>query len=237
MKAVLPRHVAIIMDGNGRWANERGLPRAAGHKAGVEAVREAVKAAIESGVEVLTLYAFSHENWKRPQEEVSILMGLLDYFLQKEIDALDKEGVRLRILGRVEALPANVVAQLRKAEVRTAKNSRLTLNLALNYGARQEILDAVAKIIAASKSDASLSGAGLTEEMFSGYLYTSGQPDPDLLIRTSGEMRLSNFLLWQLSYAEIYITEKFWPDFRKDDFLEAVREFGRRERRFGDIGA
>jgi len=233
----IPRHVAIIMDGNGRWAKGKGLPRAAGHKAGVETVRETVKAAIETGVQVLTLYAFSQENWKRPKEEISILMSLLDFFLKQEVESLHREGVRLRILGRVEALPANVVTQLRDAERRTADNTRLTLNLALNYGSRQEILDAVARILSDSRENPSLLNGGLTEEAFSRYLYTSGQPDPDLLVRTSGEMRLSNFLLWQLSYAEIYITEKFWPDFRREDFVEAVREYGKRERRFGAVRA
>ncbi|HTL71385.1 MAG TPA: isoprenyl transferase [Candidatus Eisenbacteria bacterium] len=226
-----PQHVAIIMDGNGRWARERGLPRVAGHQAGVEAVREAVKAAIEMEIGVLTLYAFSQENWKRPKEEVSVLMGLLDFFLKKEVKNLQKEGVRLNIIGRIEALPPPIVAKLRSAMEETAGNRRLTLNLALNYGARQEILDAVGRLLAERPQ------GPLTEEGFSSYLYTSGLPDPDLLIRTSGEMRLSNFLLWQLSYAEIYITKKYWPDFSKADFLKAVREYGRRERRFGDVGA
>lgn len=227
-----PRHVAIIMDGNGRWARERGLPRVAGHQAGVDAVREAVKAAIEMEIEVLTLYAFSQENWKRPKEEVSVLMGLLDFFLKKEVRSLQKEGVRLNIIGRIEALPPAIVGKLRDAMATTAGNDKLVLNLALNYGSRQEILDAVGRILAEPRT-----AAPLTEESFSSYLYTSGLPDPDLLIRTSGEMRLSNFLLWQLSYAEIYITKKYWPDFKKADFLKAVREYSKRERRFGDVGA
>ena len=227
-----PQHVAIIMDGNGRWARERGLPRVAGHQAGVEAVREAVRTAIDLEIRVLTLYAFSQENWKRPKEEISVLMGLLDFFLSKEVRNLQKEGVRLNIIGRIEALPPTIVKKLREAMAATASNTRLTLNLALNYGARQEILDAVGRLLAEPRrSDP------LTEETFSSYLYTGGLPDPDLLIRTSGEMRLSNFLLWQLSYAEIYITKKFWPDFKKEDFAKAVRDYSRRERRFGDVGA
>ena len=233
----VPRHVAIIMDGNGRWAQQRGLPRVAGHRAGVKSVREAVKASIDLGISVLTLYAFSQENWKRPKEEVSVLMGLLDYFLDKEIQNLVKQGVRFRTLGRIEALPAKVQKKITEAVERTAKNDKLIFNIALNYGARTEILDAVREIMQDVRHNPVVLNGGLTEDYFSQKLYTRGLPDPDLLIRTSGEMRLSNFLLWQLSYAEIYITKKYWPDFHKEDFNKAVREYQKRERRFGDIDA
>ncbi len=231
----IPRHVAIIMDGNGRWAQQRGLPRVAGHQAGVKSVREVVEAAIDIGIPVLTLYAFSQENWKRPQEEVSVLMGLLDHFLDKEIKNLVRQGVRFRVLGRIEALPQKVQKKIFEAVERTAANNKLVFNIALNYGARTEILDAVREVLREAKSNASLMNGGLDEAYFSERLYTRGLPDPDLLIRTSGEMRLSNFLLWQLSYAEIYITKKNWPDFHKQDLLKAVRDYQKRERRFGDI--
>ena len=235
----IPQHVAIIMDGNGRWAQSRGLPRVAGHRAGVQTVREIVKAAIESGIQVLTLYAFSQENWKRPKEEVSVLMELLDFFIDKEIRNLVKEGVKVRTIGRIEALPPYTLGKVRQLIEATQCNDKLILNIALNYGARTEILDAVTRILKEAK-DGDLSRnavPALTEEEFANYLYTAGLPDPDLLIRTSGEMRLSNFLLWQLSYAEIYITKKFWPDFKKSDFLKAIQEYGKRERRFGDVHA
>ena len=235
----LPRHVAIIMDGNGRWARERGLPRVAGHRAGVKSVREVVKASIDLGISVLTLYAFSQDNWKRPKEEVSVLMELLDYFLNKEIKNLQKQGVSFRALGRLEALPEPVLKKLNQAVDSTQDNTKLIFNIALNYGARTEILDAVREILGEARMNPShLNGfPELTEDYFSARLYTRGLPDPDLLIRTSGEMRLSNFLLWQLSYAEIYITKKYWPDFKKEDYVKAVREFQKRERRFGDVQA
>ena len=234
----LPRHVAIIMDGNGRWAEQRGLPRVAGHKAGVDTVREIVKASIEIGVPILTLYAFSQENWKRPKEEVSVLMSLLDLFLDKEIRELEKQGVSFRAIGRIEALGEPIVKKIHKTEEATRRNTKLILNVALNYGSRQEILDAVDRYARDAQSDPSLLAEGaLTEELFSKYLYTAGLPDPDLLIRTSGEMRLSNFLLWQLSYAEFYITKKYWPDFDKAEFMLAIEEFRKRERRFGDVKA
>ena len=237
--AKIPQHVAIIMDGNGRWAQAKGLPRVAGHKAGVETVREVVKAAIESGVPILTLYAFSQENWKRPKEEIAVLMNLLDYFLDQEIKNLQKEGVRFRAIGRVEQLPASILAKLNQAIASTAANEKLILNIALNYGSRTEILDAVRSLLSeVDRHPEWKNGVGaLSEAVFSERLYTKGLPDPDLLIRTSGEMRLSNFLLWQLSYAEIYITNKYWPDFKKDDFVQAIEEYSRRERRFGDVHA
>ncbi|OIO38916.1 MAG: di-trans,poly-cis-decaprenylcistransferase [Candidatus Omnitrophica bacterium CG1_02_49_16] len=233
-----PKHVAIIMDGNGRWAQSRGLPRVAGHKAGMNTVRESVKTAIELGIPILTLYAFSQENWKRPKEEISVLMDLLDHFVDQEINNLIKEGVSVRTIGRIEVLPEHTLAKVRQATETTAHNEKLILNIALNYGARTEILDAVSKIlkeaaINPSRFDAS---RALSEEEFSSRLYTAGLPDPDLLIRTSGEMRLSNFLLWQLSYSEIYITTKFWPDFHREDFIKAIAEYSKRERRFGDVG-
>lgn len=238
MDKTLPRHVAIIMDGNGRWAEHRGLPRVAGHKAGVDTVREIVKAAIEIGVPILTLYAFSQENWKRPKEEVSVLMSLLDLFLDKEIRELEKQGVSFRAIGRIEALGETIVKKIHKTEEATRNNTKLILNVALNYGSRQEILDAVDRFARDAQNDPSLLAEGaLTEELFSKYLYTAGLPDPDLLIRTSGEMRLSNFLLWQLSYAEFYITKKYWPDFDKAEFMLAIEEFRKRERRFGDVKA
>ncbi len=236
MKNELPEHVAIIMDGNGRWAKERGLPRVAGHKAGVKTVREIVKASLSLGVPILTLYAFSQENWKRPKAEISVLMDLLDFFINKEIKELMKQGVCLRTIGHIEALPPRTLAKLEEAIERTRGNSNLILNLALNYGARTEILDAVRSLIDEARGSSGLTEA-LDERLFSDRLYTRGLPDPDLLIRTSGEMRLSNFLLWQLSYSEIYITRKYWPDFSKEDFFKAIREYQRRDRRFGDVSA
>ncbi len=226
----IPKHVAVIMDGNGRWASERGLPRVAGHRAGVKTVREIVKASIDFGVPILTLYAFSQENWKRPKEEVTVLMKLLDFFLDKELKNLIRQGVQFRTLGRIEGLPLGVQQKLKEAVEKTKKNDKLTLNIALNYGARTEILDAVREILKDAPTE-------LTEDYFSSHLYTQGLPDPDLLIRTSGEMRLSNFLLWQRSYAEFYVTKKYWPDFTREDYLKALREYQKRERRFGDIHA
>jgi undecaprenyl diphosphate synthase len=232
-----PLHVAIIMDGNGRWAKERGLPRVAGHRAGVQTVKAVVEAAIETGIPYLTLYAFSQENWKRPKEEVALLMDLLDHFIDHEICNLMKEGVSFRAIGRIEALPNRTLKKVEQAVKATASNRKLVLTIALNYGARTEILDAVQKILKeAGQNPSWKNGSGvLDEHVFSNYLYTAGLPDPDLLIRTSGEMRLSNFLLWQLSYSEIYITRKYWPDFTKADFLKAIREYTKRERRFGDV--
>jgi len=224
----IPRHIAIIMDGNGRWAKSRGLPRVAGHKAGVESVRAAVRACGEIGVEVLTLYSFSTENWLRPKEEVSELMRLLAWALQRETPELDKNNVSLRTSGRIYGLPAPVRKALESSTEKLKKNKGLKLNLALNYGARAEIVDAVNGLIRDGVREVS-------EEEISGRLYTSGLPDPDLLIRTSGEMRISNFLLWQIAYSELYVTDVNWPDFRKKHLQEAVREFQNRERRFGGL--
>mgnify|MGYP003394090078 CR=1 FL=1 len=238
MNNKLPKHVAIIMDGNGRWARNRGLPGGAGHEDGDRTVREVVQASLEIGVPILTLYAFSQENWKRPKEEVSVLMNLLDFFVEKEIKSLQKQGVRFCTIGRIEALPARTLAKVRQAVDSTQGNDKLILNIALNYGARTEILDAVRRLLDEKKENSNGNGLpALTEEIFSSYLYTKDLPDPDLLIRTSGEMRLSNFLLWQLSYSEIYITKKYWPDFKKEDYLKAIRDYQKRERRFGDVGA
>ncbi|MEK9145746.1 MAG: isoprenyl transferase [Elusimicrobiota bacterium] len=224
----VPAHVAIIMDGNGRWAKARGLPRAAGHKAGVESVRAAVRACGEFGVKVLTLYSFSTENWLRPKEEVGELMRLLCWALRREATELDKNGVRLMTSGRIEGLPPEVRAELARAGERLKDNKGLLLNLALNYGARAEIVDAVNALLK--------EGAGeVTEESIGGRLYTAGLPDPDLVIRTSGEMRISNFLLWQIAYSELYVTPVHWPDFRKEHLGEAIEEYRRRERRFGGL--
>jgi len=228
----LPRHVAIIMDGNGRWARGRGLPRVMGHRAGIKSVRGAAEFAREVGIEVLTLYAFSVENWKRPAAEVSTLMRLLNEYLRRELSSLMKNEIRLNVLGDFEGLPALVQRQLERVMKETQENRRMTLNLALNYGGRSEIVRAARRIAEQVKAG-KLKPALLDEELFSRFLYTDGQPDPDLLIRTSGEHRISNFLLWQISYAELYLTPKFWPDFGKADFLEALKEYQRRERRFG----
>jgi len=227
------------MDGNGRWAKKRGLPRFAGHRAGAETVRRILEASLDMGVQVLTLYAFSQENWKRPKKEISVLMQLLNFFLDQEIRNLVERGVRFQALGRTEALPEGIQKKLSSAKEATRTNDKLVFNLALNYGARQEILDAVRSLLVESPSHPGWvdNSEPLTEELFSSRLYTQGLPDPDLLIRTSGEMRLSNFLLWQLSYAELYVTKKFWPDFTSKDFQAAIRIYQQRERRFGDVAA
>ena len=228
----IPHHVAIIMDGNGRWAEKRGLPKIAGHRAGIRSVEEAIRAAKELGVKILTLYTFSTENWKRPKHEVNALFRLLENYIDKELNSLDKNDIRLSVIGRVEGLPQAVQEKLIKAIDRTKDNKALTLNVALNYGSRQEIVDAVQRI-AKDCAKGMLDIESIDEKTFGNYLYTNGMPDPDLLIRTSGEMRVSNFLLWQISYSEIYVTKKLWPDFKKNDFKKAVREYGMRERRYG----
>jgi len=228
----LPRHVAIIMDGNGRWAKGRGLPRLMGHRAGIKSVRSAVEFARETGIEVLTLYAFSVENWKRPADEVSTLMKLLNEYLRLELSNLMRHEIRLSVIGDFEGLPAVVQKALQRVMKETEGNRRMVLNLALNYGGRSEIVHAARQIAEQAKAG-KLRPSSLNEELFSRFLYTSGQPDPDLLIRTSGEHRISNFLLWQISYAELYLTPKLWPDFSKVDFLDALKDYQRRERRFG----
>ena len=224
------RHVAIIMDGNGRWAEQRGLPRTAGHRQGAKQVSEVLEAANECGVEFLTLYAFSTENWKRPPAEIAALMNLLEEFIDRNLPELQKREVRLRTIGRTAGLPAGARRKLLAAVEATKNNTKGTLNLALNYGGRAEIVDAVNRITA------ELAGQPrreITEESFRNYLYAPDIPDPDLLIRTSGELRLSNFLLWELSYAELYVTDTLWPDFGKEEFEAAVAAFQQRDRRFG----
>lgn len=233
-KTRIPRHVAIIMDGNGRWAKEKGLPRTAGHREGIKRVREIVKASAELGIKFVTFYAFSKENWQRPRKEVSMLMRSLSYFLDREIKDLHKNNVRLKIIGRDEPIPEYLVKKLRGAEQKTRGNTGVVMVLALNYSSRQEIVDA-AKKIADDVLHKRLDIKDLNEEGFSKYLYTRDLPDPDLLIRTSGEMRISNFLLWQLSYAEFCFPQKYWPDFKKEDYYKAVEEYQKRERRFGGI--
>lgn len=230
----LPRHLAIIMDGNGRWAQQRGLPRAAGHRAGVEALRDIVKACIEWGITILTVYAFSTENWKRPQEEVEALMNLLVEYLHQELSELYQEGVQIRAIGRLEGLPHKAQEELARARQITAHNNRLILNLALNYGSRAELVDACQKI-ARQVATGRLQPEAINEEVINGALYTGDLPDPDLLIRPSGEMRLSNFLLWQLAYTELWITDIYWPDFRRENLRQALLAYQRRERRFGGL--
>lgn len=228
----IPHHVAIIMDGNGRWAEKKGLPKIAGHRAGIKSVEEAIKGAKELGVKILTLYTFSTENWKRPKYEVNALFKLLENYIDKELDLFNKNDIRLSVIGRTGELPQVVQEKLTKAIDRTKDNKALLLNIALNYGSRQEIVDAVRKILKDYEAGL-VSIESIDEKTFGDYLYTKYMPDPDLLIRTSGEMRVSNFLLWQISYAEIYVTKKLWPDFRKSDFKRAVREYSIRGRRYG----
>ena len=228
----IPRHIAIIMDGNGRWAKERGLTRVAGHRNGVESVRDIVEACGQLNVKYLTLYAFSTENWKRPQDEVSMLMRLLVKALRDETDALHKNNVRLVTIGDILSLPKEVQRELQDAIRKTKRNTGLTLNLALSYSGRWDIIHAVKNMGTDIRAGKILSDQ-IDESLFSGYLSTSEMPDPDLLIRTSGEMRISNFLLWQLAYTELYIADCFWPDFRRTNLYEAIRTYQKRERRFG----
>jgi len=230
----IPRHIAIIMDGNGRWAKEKGLARTSGHREGIERVKEIVKAAPKLGVEVLTFFAFSSENWGRPKKEIQMLMRSLNSFLDRHIRELDRDNIRFVAIGKDEPLPKYLQEKIREAEGRTRDNTALTVVLALNYGARQEIVDA-AKKFARQVSKGEATTEDLDEEKFSRYFYTAGLPDPDLLIRTSGEMRISNFLLWQLSYSELYFPKKYWPDFKVEDFKTAIRIYQRRERRFGRV--
>jgi undecaprenyl diphosphate synthase len=231
----LPAHIAVIMDGNGRWARRRGLPRVAGHRAGVEPVRVTVEACARLGIEALTLYAFSIENWKRPETEVEALWHLLRLYIQKEMPLLVEHGIRLTAIGRLDKLPAQVRRDLTVAMKRTANGAGLRLNVAINYGGRAEIVDAVNHLIERARRDGALDRLRLDESKIASALYTAGLPDPDLLIRTSGEMRVSNFLLWQIAYAELYVTDTLWPDFRLPDLLRAILEYQRRNRRFGGI--
>jgi len=230
----LPRHVAIIMDGNGRWANSRGLPRIAGHRAGVEAVRAAVDTGARLGLDALTLYAFSTENWKRPRLEVDALMRMLKRYLRLELEEIDRQNIRFQPVGRVEALAESVRRELDRAVERTSRNTGMVLSVALNYGGRAEIVDAVNAAVRRLQAEGA-AAVELTEELIGRELYTSDLPELDLLIRTSGELRISNFLLWQLAYSEIYVTETLWPDFRRVDMLEAVVDFQQRNRRFGGL--
>jgi undecaprenyl diphosphate synthase len=229
---LLPRHVAIIMDGNGRWAERRGLDRLEGHRAGIESVRAVVRAAHELGVRQLTLYAFSTENWSRPKGEVDALMGLLEHYLAAELEEVQRNGIRVRAIGRLERLPERVREELARAIDRTRNNDEMELVFALSYGGRGEIVDA-ARRIAREAEQGKLDPEQIDEKVFAEYLYASDLPDPDLLIRTGGESRVSNFLLWQIAYAEIHVTDVMWPDFRKSDLVEAILAYQHRERRYG----
>ena len=228
----LPRHVAIIMDGNGRWAATRHLPRVEGHRAGIDAVRDTVETSARLGISVLTLYAFSVENWKRPDTEISALMGLLKHYLRLELKTLLKNNIRFKVIGQPERLSAEIRDELALAETRTSANTGMIFNIALSYGGRAEIVEAARRAL-----HAGVAPDALDEQTFASFLYTAGQPDPDLLIRTSGEMRVSNFLLWQIAYAEIWVTEALWPDFRARDLFEAIVDYQKRDRRYGAIGS
>jgi undecaprenyl diphosphate synthase len=230
----VPVHVAIIMDGNGRWARQRHLPRVEGHRQGAESVRAIVRAAGEAGIKYLTLYAFSVENWNRPKDEVDTLMKYLARYLKNEIGELNRNNVRLEAIGQIYRLPEAVQSQLEKTKLALSKNSGLTLTLALSYGGRTEIVEAV-RAIATKVQEGKLEAAEINEQVIAQHLYTKNMPDPDLLIRTSGEMRVSNFLLWQISYAELVVTPTLWPDFRKAQLHEAIEEYARRHRRFGMV--
>src|SRR6187399_186155 len=226
----LPRHVAIIMDGNGRWAAARHLPRVEGHRAGIDAVRDTVETSARLGISVLTLYAFSVENWKRPDSEVTALMGLLKHYLRAELKSLLKNNIRFRVIGEADRLSDDIRDELQRAEDRTAANTGMLFNIALSYGGRAEIVEAARRAIRAR-----VTADDLDETTFESFLYTAGQPDPDLLIRTSGELRVSNFLLWQIAYAEMWVTEALWPDFRAQHLLEAIIDYQKRDRRYGAI--
>ena len=236
----LPKHIAIIMDGNGRWAAKKGLPRTAGHKKGMDTVDTIVTKCRDLGVKVLTLYAFSTENWRRPEKEVSFLMRLLKTYLIMQRKKMMKNNIRFNVIGRIHELPLIIRKEIEKTIELTSKNSAMTLNIALNYGGRAEIIDGVRRLckdilIAKKDLDAAALIGSIDEETISNYLYTAGFPDPDLLIRTSGELRISNFLLWQIAYSEIYITDTLWPDFSEADFYMAVLDYQKRERRFGGV--
>jgi len=230
----LPRHIAVIMDGNGRWARKRKLPRIAGHRAGIKAVRQVAEACLRLGVPYLTLYAFSVENWKRPESEVKMLMDLLREYLGKEIGELNRQNIRLRVIGRVHELPRLVQRDLERALRETARNTGMILTFALNYGARAELTDAVRELV--DRAQRNGGAVNIDEETVSAHLYTRDMPDPDLLIRTSGELRVSNFLLWQIAYSEIWVTDTLWPDFSQLDLFNAVLEYQKRERRYGGLG-
>jgi undecaprenyl diphosphate synthase len=229
----LPQHIAVIMDGNGRWAKKRRLPRIAGHRAGIKAVRQVAEASLRLGVPYLTLYAFSVENWKRPESEVKMLMDLLREYLGKEISELNRQNIRLRVIGRVHELPKLVQRDLERALGETAQNTGMILTFALNYGARAELTDAVRELVECAGRNGG--GTAIDEQTVSAHLYTRDMPDPDLLIRTSGELRVSNFLLWQIAYSEIWVTDTLWPDFTQLDLFTAVLEYQKRERRYGGL--
>jgi len=231
----LPAHLAIIMDGNGRWARQRNYPRIMGHKAGVDPVRTVVEACAQLGLEALTLYAFSVENWKRPRHEIEGLWRLLRVYLRRELPNLVRNDIQLSAIGRIESLPAPVQDELQRVMDQTAQNRGMRLNLAINYGGRTELVDAVNTIIENARHEGNLESLEITEEGISAHLYTAGLKDPDLLIRTSGEMRISNFLLWQIAYAELYVTETLWPDFSRRELLEAINDYQNRDRRFGGL--
>ncbi|MBP9222224.1 MAG: isoprenyl transferase [Verrucomicrobiales bacterium] len=230
----IPQHIAIIMDGNGRWAKARSLPRRDGHRAGADSVEECLKACGDLGVQYLTLYAFSSENWKRPEAEVTALMGLLAHFLKEKTPSLMKNNIRLQVIGQLERLPRRNQKQLHESIAKTAANNGLTLIVALSYGSREEIVEAARKLMEEAKAG-TLQPSDLTNEIFANHLYTAGTPDPDLLIRTSGECRVSNFLLWQISYAEMVISPTFWPDFRREHLESAIADYQQRQRRFGGL--
>jgi undecaprenyl diphosphate synthase len=226
----LPSHIAIIMDGNGRWAAQRHLPRVEGHRAGIESVRDVVETSARLGIKALTLYAFSVENWKRPVTEVNALMTLLKRYLRLELDTINRNNIRFKVIGRTDELSRDVLQELDAGQEATARNTGMLFNIALNYGGRAEIVDAARRAI-----ESGVRPSDLDEQKFSDLLYTAGQPDPDLLIRTSGEMRVSNFLLWQIAYAEIWVTDTLWPDFRRRHLLEAVLAYQKRDRRYGGL--
>jgi len=228
----LPRHVAIIMDGNGRWAATRQLARVEGHRAGIDSVRDTVETSARLGISVLTLYAFSVENWKRPDTEISALMGLLQQYLRLELSTLLRNNIRFKVIGQPDRLSDEVRDELQMAEARTATNTGMVFNIALSYGGRAEIVDAARRAMREG-----IDPNALDEATFESFLYTAGQPDPDLMIRTSGEMRISNFLLWQIAYAEIWVTETLWPDFRARDLLEAIVDYQKRDRRYGAVSS
>ncbi len=231
----LPAHIAIIMDGNGRWARRRNLPRAAGHKAGVEPVRATVETCSRLGLQALTLYAFSTENWKRPRTEVDMLWRLLRVYLRRELPEIMRNGIRFTCMGRLDALPPQVRQELETAIDATAQNSGMRLNVAINYSGRAELVDALNAIVEDARLEGRLGDLRIDEQSISQHLYTAGLPDPDLLIRTSGEMRISNFLLWQIAYAELFVTDTLWPDFRRADLLHAILDYQKRDRRFGGL--
>jgi len=231
----LPSHIAIIMDGNGRWANRRNMPRVAGHRAGIDPVRATVESCARLGITALTLYAFSVENWKRPRHEVETLWRLLRFYLRRELPELMENNIRLAAIGRLDALPKQVRQELESVMEATSRNTGLMVNLAINYGGRAELVDAVNALLDKARIEGTLDHLQVKEEDIASKLYTANVPDPDLLIRTSGEMRISNFLLWQIAYAEIYVTETLWPDFKRSDLLRAILEYQKRDRRFGGV--